>query len=240
MDRQYILEEIKRTSRENGGQVLGQAGFLKETGIKSSDWQKYWVRWGDVVREAGFEANRLQSAYDDETLIAQLISFMRELGHFPVKNELRLKTREDPRFPNDKTFARLGGGLGYQLAARVSSYCANRAGYEDVLNLCAKVSAPQNLGSESDITQDENFGFVYLMKSGRYYKIGRSNAVGRREYELGIQLPERVKVIHRIRTDDPVGIEGYWHKRFEAKRKNGEWFELDTSDVNVFTRRKFM
>jgi hypothetical protein len=27
-------------------------------------------------------------------------------------------------------------------------------------------------------------GFVYLIKSGRFYKIGRSNAVGRREREL--------------------------------------------------------
>ena len=33
-------------------------------------------------------------------------------------------------------------------------------------------------------------GFVSLMKSGKYHKIGRSNSAGRREYELGIQLPE--------------------------------------------------
>jgi hypothetical protein len=72
------------------------------------------------------------------------------------------------------------------------------------------------------------------------YKMGHSNAVGRREYELGIQLPERVKEIHRIRTDDPVGIEEYWHKRFGSKRKNGEWFELTASDLKDFTRRKFM
>ena len=47
------------------------------------------------------------------------------------------------------------------------------------------------------------------MKSGRYYKVGRSNAVGRRERELAIQLPEKANVVHSIKTDDPAGIESY-------------------------------
>jgi hypothetical protein len=97
----------------------------------------------------------------------------------------------------------------------------------------------REVAEESDAPGAE-IGFVYLIKSGRFYKIGRTNAAGRREREIALQLPEKATTIHVIRTDDPVGIEAYWHKCFEARRKNGEWFELSVADVAAFRRRKFM
>jgi len=48
MDKQYILDEIRRTGVENGGKVLGARRFLKETGIKASDCGKHGDRWGEM------------------------------------------------------------------------------------------------------------------------------------------------------------------------------------------------
>jgi Meiotically up-regulated gene 113 len=125
-------------------------------------------------------------------------------------------------------------------AAKMLEYCKSRTGYDDVIAFCAPIAARSQSTRKNQIESDAVVGFVYLMKSGRHYKIGRSNAAGRRQYELAIQLPENVTNVHTIRTDDPAGIEDYWHRRFADKRKNGEWFDLTTADVKAFRRRKFM
>jgi hypothetical protein len=81
-------------------------------------------------------------------------------------------------------------------------------------------------------------GYVYLLKHGtrREYKIGRTNNALRREGELGIQLPEKLQPVHYIKTDDPAGVESYWHTRFARKRKEGEWFALTAHDVRALKR----
>jgi hypothetical protein len=111
-----------------------------------------------------------------------------------------------------------------------------------VLSFCIPVvgSVPAATDADSSSRVEETLGYVYLLKSGRFYKIGRTNAAGRRERQLAIQLPEKASNVHSIKTHDPVGIEDYWHRRFSDRRKNGEWFELTAEDVASFKRRKFM
>jgi Meiotically up-regulated gene 113 len=240
MDKQHILKEIKRTAQANGDKPLGMDKFYGETGIKRSDWLgKYWARWGDALQECGFEPNQLKGALDEQTLIEKFIELMRELGKFPTDSEVKLKTHAAPGFPWPVTFARLGSKK--DLARRIQKHCKEKEGYSDIVALCAPFAETlRTVSARNEVDSEANFGFVYLMKSGRYYKIGRTNHIGGRERDLSIQLPDKVKAVHSIRTDDPVGIEAYWHNRFEPKRKNGEWFDLSNADVTAFKRRKFM
>jgi len=239
MDKQLILDEIKRTAEENGGVPLGRDAFLAATGIKQTDWYgKHWARWGDALREAGFRPNEMQTAYADDEILAKLSGLIQELGHFPVEGELRIKARTDRSFPSHTTFARLGSKS--KVAARLVDYCNRIGGLDDVLAIASSRIRPEVVPKEPDAAAPDIAGFVYLIRSSRFYKIGKSNSAGRRERELAIQLPEKATTVHVIRTDDPSGIEAYWHKRFEAKRKNGEWFELSGQDVAAFKRRKFM
>jgi hypothetical protein len=55
-----------------------------------------------------------------------------------------------------------------------------------------------------------------------------------------LQLPERALLVHEITTDDALGIESYWHRRFAEKRLNGEWFALNRADVAAFQSRTSM
>lgn len=218
MKKQHILNEIRRTAEANGGMPLGVARFYRETGIKESDWHgKYWARWGDALMEAGFAPNVLQRPYGEDELIEKYIGLIRELGRLPVRGEVRLKRRRDRDFPSANTFARFGSKE--KLAARIIDYCHDHVGFDDVVPMCGIVRTQNETDAQEDEKDIEKIGFVYLLKYSRHYKIGKTNAIGRRERELAIQLPEKARTVHVIRTDDPEGIEAYWHKRFAMKRK---------------------
>jgi hypothetical protein len=238
MNKQHILAEIRRTAETNGGKALGHREFCNVTGIKDADWSgRFWARWSDAVREAGFEPNSMSVAYTEDALLGKLAQLARELGKVPVWSEVALARRRDDTFPTEKTYRRFGGKA--KLVRRLIEYCEAHPDFEDVAQLCKRVEMPAGPALVEEAEEDIEFGFVYLIKSGRHHKIGRSNAAGRREREIALQLPEKAKTVHVIRTDDPPGIEAYWHRRFAEKRLNGEWFELTDADVRAFKRRKF-
>jgi len=230
--KQEILSEIRRAAEANGGKPLGLARFESETGIKPYDWERFWARFGDAVEEAGFVPNQLNPAYDEAFLFEKIVGLSRKLGRFPTFREFTGARTHDAEFPNKKVFQRFGSKA--QLATRVLEYCDGKEGYDDIAALCSTVLVkPHSVASDDGKL---HVGEVYLFKSGRYYKIGKTNDTVRRGSEIRVQLPEKVNFVHSIKTDDPSGIESYWHRRFEAKRMNGEWFDLNSSDVKAFKR----
>ena len=241
MNKEYVLKEIDRTAKENNGIPLGKRKFEKETGIRYSDWWgKYWSRWNDALAEAGYPPNKMQTAYDETFLIEQVITFIREIGEFPTGGELRLKAHDSNSFPSHDTIRRRLGRKS-KLVNKLLVYCKGKPEYSDITDICRGTATTLEKDSEHYSKEpDIEFGYVYLMKSGHFYKIGSSRNVERRNYELGIKLPEDLKILHTIRTDDPSGVENYWHNRFKDKRKQGEWFDLSNEDISAFRRRKFM
>jgi Meiotically up-regulated gene 113 len=245
MLKQHIIDEIRRTAKENGGAPLGKRQFKTETGIKESDWSgRFWARWGDAVREAGLTPNTLRPKIHEDALLSRLGAFVRELHRFPTNPEMRMRKRQDSAFPNEKVLA--GRGSRQELVTRLAAFCDRTEGWADVASICRDIQAaqPSEAGDAADSGENLETGYVYLalMKIGREkrFKIGKADIVGRRTRQVAVNLPEELELVHAISTDDAYGIEAYWHRRFAEKRRGGEWFALTVDDVRAFKRRKFM
>lgn len=233
--REQILSDIRRLALANGGQAPGVRKFERETGVRESAWRGvFWARWGDAVKEAGLEPNTLQGAHDEAFLFRKLAEACRRFGRFPTAMELRMHQRADQQFPNVKSITRHFGSL-KNAPGRLAEW-ARTDGNDPELAEMLDVLPPSRHTSPSVPSKE---GMVYLIRSGGHYKIGRSDELERRVKEIRIALPESAVLVHSIRTDDPSGIEAYWHRRFADRRANGEWFRLTPSDVAAFKRRRY-
>jgi hypothetical protein len=179
-------------------------------------------------------------AFDINFLLEKIVLLTRNLGRIPVEGDLLMACRNNPEFPSKDVFRKLG--LRSERISRVIAFCETNPEYNDVAALWKKSAAVnvEKLDEKSNGLKLVSAGFVYLLKHGsrREYKIGRTSNPLRREGEVGIQLPEKLQPLHYIETDDPAGIEAYWHNRFADKRKEGEWFALTQDDVRAFKRWK--
>ena len=239
MDKSEIIYEIKRIANQNEGKPPGFQKFSNATGIRKADWYpNLWLRWGDALKEAGFAPNKYNEAFDSDFLILKHIELIEELGHFPLSGELRIKKKQDPNFPGHGAFE--GMGSKQERAQMILEYCKVNNFKADIIPICEEVlDKLQNDEAPHQINPNE-IGFVYLLKHGTRndYKIGKTLNPLRREGEIRLQLPEKIKPIHYIETDDPAGVEAYWHNRFKDKRKEGEWFSLLADDIKSFKRWK--
>ena len=168
MDRQHIIDEIIRTAEANGGVPSGKDRFFAETGIHKNDWfGKFWARWGDALKEAGFEPNKMRGAYEEDWIIEKLISIIRELGRFPSAGDLRLKAAQEKDFPSHNVFSRIGKKSG--LVSKTLEYCINKSGFEDILEMCKTALIPTRSGKDSLQQGQINCGYVYLRRKFMWY-----------------------------------------------------------------------
>ena len=234
--RDHILNEIRRLAEAANGEPPGRVSFEKATGIRSAEWLGvHRARWGDAVREAGFEPKPKQVKLSPDAVFQQLALASRHFGHVPNQAERRMYARRHSGFPSHTTFDNHFRGKADMLGQFRAWLIAN-PDFADVLGMLDEPAEFEALVPPSK----RRDGWVYLIHWGSHYKIGRSEQLEQRIKQVQTGLPEKGTLAHAIRTDDPVGIERYWHDRFADRRSdNGEWFKLTSADVLIFKRRKY-
>lgn len=245
-DKQFILSEIRRTAALNSGEPVGVRRFETETGIAEHEWRgTHWARWGDALTEAGFEPLEWTTGLTVEEILEVLANLVRKYGKYPTVSEILIEKKTNEQVPTPKALQRKLGAKA-QAIKKLRDYCSFRQELSDVCAILTKGAddeANQDNATESKIRggKSKPSGYVYLVKSGKLYKIGYSENHWRRKSELHKQTSEGITEIHTIAAvDDAPGIEKYWHERFKDKRQHGEWFDLSAEDISAFKKRKFM
>jgi hypothetical protein len=230
--RETILKEIEALAKAKDGLPPGSRSFEQHTGIRESAWRGvYWARWGDALKEAGFAPNEWQGKSDTNFIFQKFVEAARHYGALPTASELNIYRRTQIDYPNAKTiFTHFGSKE--ELLSNLRAWVQDKPDFNDIAQMF-----PPEVGKKASSAPKE--GLVYLIKSGSHFKIGRSDELERRVKEIRIALPEAASLVHSIRTDDPAGIEAYWHRRFADRRANGEWFKLSAADIAAFKRRKY-
>lgn len=235
----FILSEIRRLAKEKAGRV-GLKAFVAASGIPQSQiLGRHWATWNEATLEAGLAAATFGSdKKPDELVVVVTANLIARLQKWPTNNELILARRRDPSFPSLNVFRRLREQPTF--LSKLLAHCASHAELEVAKRVVAErmatVTSKDGIASAAASVQ----GYVYMMRSGRRYKIGRSNSPARRHREVRLDLPDPTSLVHSIPTDDPAGIEAYWHRRFSSMRvRDTEFFELNATDVAAFKRRKY-
>jgi hypothetical protein len=77
----------------------------------------------------------------------------------------------------------------------------------------------------------ETPGYVYLIESEYGYKIGKTVNIKSRTKLFEVKLPFPIKLINYSWFDNYSRAESDLHKKFAHKRLEGEWFALDSADI---------
>jgi len=239
MTKDEIVKRIRELAAERGGHV-GFDVFVSETDIKDK-WlrrQEWWTGWNNLLSEIGLETREFSVPRTPDSRIAEAVAMVIERDErWPTEDDLVRERKRDPSFPSLGVIRRLrkSGALAKLIVA---------LGETSEQFFKASMIAKKHLPSEVDDIDaqpnDRVKGYVYMLRSGRSYKIGKSNDPSRRYREVRLELPDETHQVHTIPTDDPTGIEVYWRRRFAEKQiRNTEFFTLDANDVQAFKRRKY-
>ena len=236
--RNEIIAEIRRLAAEIG-RPPGSKLFQAETGLAAHHWRGvHWARWSEALRDAGFEPNLKQPKADPDRMLAELAAAARRLGRFPTADELNVYRRTFPAPSLDslsKHFGRRAARI-----ARLRLWAMERPEQADLLALLpADPPSVRKRGWAAPPSQALTpgaGGFVRLFSCAGRHHLSRIGAADGRQRSQPLYLPPKAQLEHAIATDDPVGVEAYWRRRFAYRRLAEDWFALTDEDVAAFKR----
>ena len=86
--------ELFRACQAKLGETPGHRVFTKETGVKMSDVEYYWPKFGKLVEEAGGQTNKFKERLVDDDVFREYAQVCLHIGKIPTEKELRIAQRE--------------------------------------------------------------------------------------------------------------------------------------------------
>lgn len=239
MTKDAIIKRLQELATERGGHVSFNL-FVSETGIKDK-WlrrQEWWTGWNSLLSEIGLKTREFSVPRTPDSRIAEAVAEIIERDEsWPTEDALVRERKRNPSFPSLGVISPLRKS---GILAKLIVALGETSGQFSKASLIAKKHLPSEIDTIDVGSNERVKGYVYMLRSGRSYKIGKSTDPSRRYREVKLELPDETHQVHTIQTDDPTGIETYWHQRFATKRiRNTEFFTLDANDVQAFKRRTY-
>jgi hypothetical protein len=75
-------------------------------------------------------------------------------------------------------------------------------------------------------------GYIYLLKDGDYYKIGKAKRPKDRLKTYRTENPRETQIILCEKVSDYTQTEKELLSLFKSKNHKGEWFKLDSEDID--------
>src|SRR5258707_14013570 len=120
-----FINVTRRPTQANGGVALGH-DKLAALGITPTVWGRYWARLSAAQREAGVVPNKPNEPHPEEDAMARLVDLSRELKAIPTSRDRVVQRNEDPSFPSERVWKRLGPRS--RLLDRLGKYCGSKHG----------------------------------------------------------------------------------------------------------------
>lgn len=244
-DRDDFIAKVRTAAAENAGKPLGEPRFYQRFQLGRNDlWNAGFESYGAACAAADLQPNTLQRRLTDDEVLRPLALLARRLSKFPSKGAAEVERKRDAAFPSWESLTRRAKeGPQSTLREVLHAWCEAQPEFGDVAALLQAATREPRRPSPRTARPVVN-GFVYLMRygtGGSVYKIGITDNVPRRHAQIRMMAPQDVRVVHSIPTDDPAGIERYWHERFQDKVVEGkkELFRLTPDDVAAFRSRKY-